>query len=67
MQVAYPKSVCQCGHSGDGPDSDHGSANAVTSQLQPGHGKCSVPGCKCEQFTWSDFTEQYKGALAVSK
>ena len=65
METNYPKSVCQCGHSGDGPDSDHGSLNPVASQLQPGHGKCSVPGCDCEQFTWADFTEQFKEALAV--
>lgn len=36
------KSVCQCGHLGDGADSDHGGLI--------GHGPCSQ--CACAKFTW---------------
>lgn len=37
-----PKSMCKCGHAGDGEHSDH--AGAI------GHGKCFC--CNCVKFTW---------------
>jgi hypothetical protein len=50
----YPKSVCYCGHTGDGNNSDH--ANT----LSFGHGPCLVIGCLCSQFTWADWTTAAK-------
>lgn len=44
------KSVCTCGHIGDGPDSQH-----ADSTIAAGHGGCTVDGCDCEQFTWAKF------------
>lgn len=42
-----PKSICQCGHNGDGPDSNHGGLL--------GHGACNMPGCDCKKFMWKKF------------
>jgi len=39
-----PKSMCRCGHTGDGPNSEHANAIAL------GHGACTQ--CNCVQFTW---------------
>ncbi len=44
-----PRSLCTCGHTGDGPGSQH------TDTLTPGHGRCTVRGCACRQFSWSCF------------
>lgn len=43
------KSFCTCGHTGDGPKSQHGG--------EIGHGSCMVKGCKCEKFTWKEFID----------
>jgi hypothetical protein len=40
-------SICLCGHTGDGKDSDH--AGLI------GHGACCVPDCICRKFTWKRF------------
>ena len=53
-----PKSYCQCGHSGDGPGSNH-----TDTHLVKGHGECMVPGCGCKKFTWVDFYPHYKTLL----
>ena len=42
-----PRSRCTCGHVGDGPNSQHLGLM--------GHGACSVKGCDCQKFTWSEF------------
>lgn len=53
-----PKSVCTCGHSGDGPNSLHSDrVNGVS----PGHGACLMESCPCQKFTWHSFTPEYKG------
>lgn len=46
---AGPRSLCHCGHTGDGPGGDH------NARFAPGHGPCTVPGCGCVQFTWARF------------
>ena len=51
LSYKEPKSVCACGHPGDGPDSQHTGVN--------GHGACFHAGCKCKQFTWSRFTAAF--------
>jgi hypothetical protein len=50
MIAKQPKSMCKCGHSGDGPESQHDPRYAE------GHGPCHVEGCDCEQFTWAGWT-----------
>ena len=49
-----PKSICLCGHTGDGEDSDHGTG------FGPGHGACMVSGCNCFKFSWARFTKKYE-------
>ena len=56
-----PKSVCRCGHNGDGEGSDHGET------FQAGHGACLVVGCVCRRFTWVRFTGNFEAALAAVK
>lgn len=43
----HGKSICLCGHTGDGPGSQH--ANT----LAEGHGPCMVNKCTCLKFTWA--------------
>lgn len=44
-----PKSWCECGHTGDGPGSQH------EQRWSEGHGPCKVEGCPCRQFTWASW------------
>lgn len=53
---AGPASLCECGHTGDGPTSQH--VNRLADHTIPagrGHGYCLVRGCKCEKFRWAKF------------
>ena len=54
-----PKSICACGHLGDGPYSDH------RDLIQPGHGGCKIPGCSCVRFSWKRFTKAYEEERSV--
>jgi hypothetical protein len=54
-----PKSICACGHAGDGIVSAH------EDRISPGHGPCKIPGCKCEQFTWAKITQEYKTFMGI--
>jgi|PlaIllAssembly_1097288.scaffolds.fasta_scaffold14217_4 hypothetical protein len=47
-----PRSFCVCGHTGDGPNSEHEDTN-----LESGHGPCKE--CMCERFTWERFAVWY--------
>lgn len=47
-----PKSKCYCGHTGDGPGSQH------DDEITPGHGKCKE--CACTQFSWKGYTDAYR-------
>lgn len=55
---AHPRSLCVCGHPGDGPFSSHDD-----SRFTAGHGACVFPGCKCEQFTWARFLPWFEEKL----
>ena len=57
-----PKSICACGHTGDGPNSQHitdgeslGSLPADDDPNQ-GHGACT--GCDCQKFIWKGFINE---------
>lgn len=57
-----PKSVCSCGHDGDGNGSRH-----VGEGFSPGHGACAVAGCSCVQFTWAGMTPEYATAMELAR
>ncbi len=56
-----PKSICRCGHPGDGPNSDH------AARFAEGHGACRVTGCACPQFTWLRWTTDYALARGLQQ
>jgi hypothetical protein len=56
-----PKSMCECGCLGDGPNSAH------EDNLQFGHGRCKTPGCDCIQFTWIGFLLSFEEYLKRTK
>lgn len=53
-KVLVPKSFCQCGHTGDGPNSEHDDT------VQAGHGACKASDCDCPKFSWARFTDLYR-------
>lgn len=52
-----PRSRCRCGHTGDGPNSEHFGTDTSFGPLNNGHGVCKIQGCRCIQFTWACFLE----------
>jgi hypothetical protein len=59
--IAYsamnPKSVCTCGHTGDGAGSQHLGFG--------GHGSCIFDGgACCGQFSWKGWTLEYRQFMA---
>lgn len=61
LSYEAPKSVCTCRHTGDGPGSKHKATEFGTA----GHGACTVKGCGCRKFSWSDWTAKYQVVLDV--
>ena len=63
QSIAYsqkePRAICACEHTGDGSNSDHLSGGFGAA----GHGRCTVEGCPCEQFTWVAFTPAFRAHL----
>ena len=59
-----PKSLCKCGHDGDGSVSDHKDAALG---LAKGHGACKVADCPCKRFTWVSYSPSFKLALEARK
>jgi hypothetical protein len=53
---ADPKSRCRCGHTGDGPGSQHDGG------VVAGHGSC-LECAACVKFTWAQWTPEYAAAL----
>lgn len=56
-----PKSICTCGHTGDGDSSEHYDLvfNESGSTLQRGMGICNITGCQCEKFIQGRPTKKY--------
>ena len=58
-----PRSLCNCDHTGDGPNSQHSTRESGKGLSSPsfdeGHGKCNVEGCTCGCFTWKGFSSEY--------
>lgn len=59
MAYEQPKSVCTCGHLGDGKQSEHAGLF--------GHGSCSHPGCACTKFTWARHTDAFTKHMGFKK
>lgn len=59
MVFVGPKSICTCGHTGDGENSEH----HILNDMILGEGHCDVPNCPCERFTWARFTKKYQNFL----
>lgn len=57
----HPLSVCVCGHTGDGGNSQH------LGTLAQGHGPCRVEGCKCRRFTWTKWLPEFEAKLNEGK
>lgn len=49
-----PRSLCICGHSGDGGHSYHAGVLGVL-----GHGACTFEDCACSKFTWAGWSVSY--------
>lgn len=62
-QFVGHKSLCTCGHTGDGDGSQHMDVG-ITGD---GQGKCKVNGCNCQRFTWKQFTKKYENFLESGK
>ncbi len=56
-EVRQPKSMCTCGHTGDGYSSEHASVKIGAL----GHGRCLR--CHCKQFTWSKWLPWFEAVL----
>ena len=54
-----PKSVCVCGHLGDG-DGLTKEGNPSAHAGLKGHGMCVHGRCKCVQFTWDGYTREFE-------
>lgn len=55
--ASVPKSICTCGHTGDGARSQHTGFG--------GHGSCIFgDACGCGQFSWKGWTREYKRFMA---
>ena len=52
----HPLSLCKCGHTGDGANSQHGDF------YQKGHGECTL--CLCSHFHWVGWTPEVENLLA---
>jgi len=55
-----PASICTCGHTGDGANSQH-----TDGPFSAGHGFCKVTGCSCQRFRWERFRIPYINAVGV--
>lgn len=58
MRYQGPRSICKCGHTGDGVDSEHDSIiHEEVSEWEPGCGECNI--CGCRGFKWVAFTDEF--------
>lgn len=63
-QFVGPRSLCMCGHTGDGIDSEH---STLIGSTEDGTGDCLVNGCDCVRFTWKQFTKKFENFLEGGK
>lgn len=53
-----PKSICECGHLGDGPGAEHGGII--------GRGACTAKRCGCGKFIWAACAKMLAAALKAA-
>lgn len=58
-----PKSVCSCGHPGDGAGMSKDYQTSLHEGLF-GHGECMVNDCKCQKFQFKSFLPQFEAVVA---
>ncbi len=60
-----PRSICECGHTGDGENSEHDPEPypGYPEYDEPGGGSCTK--CDCKQFTWAGWLETGLGDLDI--
>jgi hypothetical protein len=52
-----PMGICECGHTGDGKNSQHGGIH--------GTGRCHI--CSCQGMIWEQRTKKYQNFLSGQK
>lgn len=57
-----PRSLCMCGHHGDGVGIDSG-GNVNDHGGFLGHGYCTYIDCKCDKFTFKNFTPEFQSVV----
>ena len=60
-----PKSVCRCGHLGDGEWSPHEDQIHGGYTLAQGHGRCRS--CACDKFTWVRWIPKFAELVDLRK
>jgi len=60
-ELNNPRSLCTCGHTGDGLRSDHVDLDL----FDLGLGRCRAPGCPCNRFCWHSYLKPYQKYLAT--
>ena len=48
----HPRSICICGHTGDGANSEHYDHLPVDPDVAGGLGSCKVKDCPCQHFIY---------------
>lgn len=70
MTYKGPKSVCACGHAGDGQGVARDAAGGHAVPLHAGtigHGACMYAKCRCIKFTWARHTDHFTRAIASAR
>lgn len=63
LAFAGPRGICVCGHTGNGPNSDHADDNLRTSDTVQGTGVCHAPDCQCSRFQMARRTPEWQRYL----
>lgn len=54
-----PRGFCECGHTGDGSDTQHADQTTRFAGVNKGNGRCIVPGCPCLAYTTARRTPEF--------
>lgn len=58
-----PRGICQCGHTGNGPNGDHRDSTLHTGDTTLGTGVCNAPSCMCSRFVTAARTPEFQAFL----
>jgi hypothetical protein len=63
-----PKSLCTCGHTGDGEYSDHADMGGhPAGAAGAGKAECLIKNCNCQRFTWKGWLKKFERFLESQK